>query len=196
MVRFVGIAALLLLSACAAPGPTVPSATQVEVARPAADYDYDILIKGGTIYDGSGGKPYVADIGVKDGLIDAVYPKLKGDAAVEIDARGKAVAPGFIGGGGLAHGFTSQCANGPLAAVGGPLQQAVLALTSAQAGRLGLKELGRVMPGWAANLVVFDNTAALPGSTEAEDVIVDGVFAVKDYRPTGKAAAHSFDSCG
>lgn len=97
MARFAGVFAALFLAACATP----PAAGPLEASREAAaidygDGDYDILIRGGTIYDGSGGAPYVADIGVKDGRIAAVYPKLKGDAGVEIDARGKAVSPGFI----------------------------------------------------------------------------------------------------
>jgi len=192
MVRYVTIAAMLLLSACAASGPTAPHATEAAAAAPAGEYDYDILIKGGTIYDGSGGKPYVADIGVKDGLINAVYPKLKGDAAVEIDARGKAVAPGFIGSGDLAHGFTSQCA-GTQAPSAEPLAEAIRDLTSTPAALFGLKEHGRIMPGWAADLVVFDAKAGL-GSIE--DVVDHGVLALDDGRPTGRAAPRVLNSCG
>jgi adenine deaminase len=193
MVRLVTIAAVLLLGACAAQAPSLPRPTQIETRR-AIEYDYDILIKGGTIYDGSGGKPYVADIGVKDGLINAVYPKLKGDAAVEIDARGRAVAPGFIGGGDLASGYAwvGRCGE-QMPIVGEPLAQAVRRLTSERAAQLGLKEHGRIMPGWGADLVVFDARAGL---SSIEDVIIDGVMALDDRRPTGRASPHSLDSCG
>jgi len=34
--------------------------------------DFDLIIRGGTIYDGSGGEPFVADVAVKDGLIAQV----------------------------------------------------------------------------------------------------------------------------
>lgn len=190
MKRILVLAALLLAS-CAGRPPSAPQATET-IGGPVAEYDYDILIKGGTIYDGSGGKPYVADIGVKDGLINAVYPKLKGDAGVEIDARGKAVAPGFIGAGDLAQGVTSRCA-GAAAPSGEPLAQAVRDLTSVPAARLGLKERGRLMPGWAADIVVFD---AKEGLGAASDVIIDGVLALDEGRPTGRANPRALDGCG
>ncbi len=56
---------------------------------------YDIVIKSGHIYDGSGSQSYVADIGIKNGHIKAIG-NLKPDADVVIDANGLAVAPGFI----------------------------------------------------------------------------------------------------
>jgi len=56
---------------------------------------YDVVITAGRIYDGSGGPPYVADIGVKDGHIAAIG-KLPPDATQLIRAQGLAVAPGFI----------------------------------------------------------------------------------------------------
>ena len=95
MGRFAGFAVALLLASCATPAAP-PEPTGGPVAETDREYDYDVLIRGGTVYDGSGGAPYVADIAVEDGRISAVYPRLKGDARVEIDARGKAVAPGFI----------------------------------------------------------------------------------------------------
>jgi N-acyl-D-amino-acid deacylase len=56
---------------------------------------YDVVIAGGRICDGSGGPPYVADIGIKDGRIAAVG-QLEPGAARVVPARGLAVAPGFI----------------------------------------------------------------------------------------------------
>ncbi|MGE5501125.1 MAG: hypothetical protein ACM3W4_04290 [Ignavibacteriales bacterium] len=190
----------LLLAACASRAPSAPKVAEVE-GGPAIAYDYDILIKGGTIYDGSGGKPYVADIGVKDGLIDAVYPKLKGDAAVEIDARGKAVTPGFVDlgaqAGDLTRGFTSAAPCRDFTDVSDrPLALAVRDLTSVAAASLGLKERGRIMPGWSADLVVFDPKGARPGVSGVEDVIVDGVLALDEGRPTGRAGPRAIDSCG
>lgn len=55
---------------------------------------YDIVIKGGTIYDGSGGAPYVGDVAIEGDKIVKVGGTATGDR--EIDARGLAVAPGFI----------------------------------------------------------------------------------------------------
>ena len=57
---------------------------------------YSIIIRGGTIYDGSGGPPYVGDVALKGDKILYVGPRAPGRAARTIDATGKAVSPGFI----------------------------------------------------------------------------------------------------
>ena len=57
--------------------------------------NYDVVIAGGRIYDGSGGMPYDADVGIKDGRIAALGQLQPGTAQV-IRAQGLAVAPGFI----------------------------------------------------------------------------------------------------
>jgi N-acyl-D-amino-acid deacylase len=56
---------------------------------------YDLIIRGGTIVDGSGGEPFVADVAVKDGKIAAIGAVAE-SAAEEIDATGKLVTPGFV----------------------------------------------------------------------------------------------------
>jgi len=61
-----------------------------------APVDYSVLIRGGTIYDGSGGQPFVGDIAIKGDRIVYVGPEAPGQAARVIDASGKAVSPGFI----------------------------------------------------------------------------------------------------
>ena len=61
-----------------------------------APASYTVLIRGGTIYDGSGNAPFVGDIGLKGDRIVYVGPHAPGRAARVIDARGKAVSPGFI----------------------------------------------------------------------------------------------------
>ena len=57
---------------------------------------YSVLIKGGTIYDGSGGTPYIGEVALKGEKIVYVGPHAPGHAARIIDATGKAVSPGFI----------------------------------------------------------------------------------------------------
>ncbi|WP_088310275.1 N-acyl-D-amino-acid deacylase family protein [Novosphingobium sp. B 225] len=57
--------------------------------------DYDILIKGGTVLDGSGQPGFVGDVALKGDRIVAVG-NCPGTAAREIDARGKLVTPGFV----------------------------------------------------------------------------------------------------
>jgi N-acyl-D-amino-acid deacylase len=57
---------------------------------------YDILIKGGTIYDGTGTAPFTGDVGIVGDRIAYVGPHMAGTAKRTIDAAGKAVSPGFI----------------------------------------------------------------------------------------------------
>jgi N-acyl-D-amino-acid deacylase len=64
-------------------------------AAPAATA-YSVLIRGGTIYDGSGGDPYVGDVALRGDKIVYVGPHAPGRAARTVDAAGKAVSPGFI----------------------------------------------------------------------------------------------------
>jgi N-acyl-D-aspartate/D-glutamate deacylase len=57
-----------------------------------------LIIRNGTVVDGSGLPGYRADVGVRDGLIAAIG-KLSGEQAAEtLDAEGHVVAPGFIDG--------------------------------------------------------------------------------------------------
>ena len=71
----------LLLASCATvnPAPT-----------------YDLIVRNGTIVDGSGGQPFTGDVGVRGDRIVAVAPHLDGVAPRTIDATGLAVAPGFV----------------------------------------------------------------------------------------------------
>jgi len=57
--------------------------------------NYDILIKNGTIADGSGNPTYIGSVGINADTIAAVG-KIKGTGTSEIDASGLVVAPGFI----------------------------------------------------------------------------------------------------
>ena len=56
---------------------------------------YDLIIRGGTIVDGTGRPRFTGDVAVKNGLIAAVG-SVSGSAAQEIDATGKVVAPGWV----------------------------------------------------------------------------------------------------
>ena len=58
--------------------------------------DYDVIIRGGTIYDGGGGEPYTADLALAGDTIAAIGDLDTLTARLEIDAAGLAVAPGFI----------------------------------------------------------------------------------------------------
>jgi N-acyl-D-amino-acid deacylase len=77
MKRLLALAAALLIGA-APPAPR-----------------YDVVIRGGTIYDGRGGAPYRGDVAIEGDRIAAIG-RVSGTGRREIDARGLAVAPGFI----------------------------------------------------------------------------------------------------
>ncbi len=57
---------------------------------------WDLLIRGGTLYDGSGAPGARGDVALTGGRIAAIGPMIEGAAARVIDAAGLAVTPGFI----------------------------------------------------------------------------------------------------
>jgi len=57
---------------------------------------FDTIIRQGTLYDGSGKKPFIADIGINADTIAAIGDLSDATAKTEINAKGLAVAPGFI----------------------------------------------------------------------------------------------------
>jgi N-acyl-D-amino-acid deacylase len=57
---------------------------------------YDILIRGGHVFDGGGGGGIAGDVAIDAGRIAAIGPELPRDAHHTINASGLAVAPGFI----------------------------------------------------------------------------------------------------
>jgi N-acyl-D-amino-acid deacylase len=74
---------VLLLSACQSP------------QKPAAE-PFDLIIRHGSIYDGSGAPPILADVGVRGQRIAALGDLSQAHAVTEIDAQGQAVTPGFV----------------------------------------------------------------------------------------------------
>jgi N-acyl-D-amino-acid deacylase len=58
--------------------------------------DYDVVIRGGTIYDGSGNLPYRGDLGIAEDRIAIIGDLSEKSGTLEVDAHGKAVSPGFI----------------------------------------------------------------------------------------------------
>ena len=57
---------------------------------------FDLIIRNGTIYDGSGNPPYIGDVAINRDRIAAVGQLDNARGKTEIDAKGLAVAPGFI----------------------------------------------------------------------------------------------------
>jgi N-acyl-D-amino-acid deacylase len=78
----IAVAASLLLQSCAT--PTTPSA------------ELDVIIRGGTVLDGTGRPGHISDVGIKDGRIKSVGDLGSASAAATYDASGLYVTPGFI----------------------------------------------------------------------------------------------------
>jgi N-acyl-D-aspartate/D-glutamate deacylase len=57
---------------------------------------HEIVIRGGTVFDGTGSPGVEADVAIANGRITAVGARLAGRGTEEIDARGLVVAPGFV----------------------------------------------------------------------------------------------------
>ena len=62
----------------------------------AAPVRYDVILRNGTIYDGSGLTPYVGDLAINGDQIAAIGDLGRAEGQLEIDTTGLAVAPGFI----------------------------------------------------------------------------------------------------
>ena len=58
--------------------------------------EFDVLIRNGAIYDGTGAPPYSADVAIKDDRVVAIGSFSESTASLEIDASGLAVSPGFF----------------------------------------------------------------------------------------------------
>lgn len=57
---------------------------------------YDLVIKNGLVLDGLGNQPYKASIAIREGKIATINPNINEDTKKTIDAKGLAIAPGFI----------------------------------------------------------------------------------------------------
>src|SRR5207244_12054902 len=68
---------------------------QQESSSPSAT-KFDVIIKGGAVYDGTGGEPKDVDVAIRGDRIAAVGDFASAQAKLIIDAKGMAVAPGFI----------------------------------------------------------------------------------------------------
>lgn len=72
------------------------SLTLVLIVTLSSCASYDVIIRNGSVYDGSGEDPVMTDVGIKKDRIDTLGDLHELRARHEIDATGLAVAPGFI----------------------------------------------------------------------------------------------------
>jgi N-acyl-D-amino-acid deacylase len=66
------------------------------LASCASPPSYDVILRGGTIYDGSGEKPYTGDVALEGDRIAAIGDVGEATAPLDLDVEGLAVAPGFV----------------------------------------------------------------------------------------------------
>ena len=57
---------------------------------------YDLIIQNGTLYDGQGRESFIADVAIRDGIIQRIAPSIQETATQVMDATGFIVTPGFI----------------------------------------------------------------------------------------------------
>ncbi len=92
-----GLAAWLATAAYALAGcASLDSTDGTRATAPAAAVPFDVLIRHGTVYDGTGAPGRKADVGVRDDRVVAVGDLARAAGHTELDATGRAVAPGFI----------------------------------------------------------------------------------------------------
>jgi N-acyl-D-amino-acid deacylase len=93
MIRSVAVVALMVIATVvplmAQPHPSMVAAEQSKQA-------YDVILRGGTVYDGTGSPGRLADVGIRGDRIAAVGDLKTAQARTVLDAKGLAVAPGFI----------------------------------------------------------------------------------------------------
>jgi len=75
---------------------TTIASMMLAAASVALAADYDVVIRGGTVYDGTGAAPYVADVAISGDKVSGIGHYPGGAGNLEIDANGLAVAPGFF----------------------------------------------------------------------------------------------------
>jgi N-acyl-D-amino-acid deacylase len=84
------------LTACHAPAPPSATAAAPDAQAAAESPRYDLVIRHGTLYDGSGRAPVAGDLAIDGDTIAAVGDLGQDRGRQEIDAKGLAVSPGFI----------------------------------------------------------------------------------------------------
>jgi N-acyl-D-amino-acid deacylase len=89
--RLLLLVSLIVLGGCQpTPPPTTPPPPQAAMPR------YDLVIRNGSIVDGTGAPAYAGDVAITDGNFAAVGAIPTGAGSSELDASGLVVAPGFI----------------------------------------------------------------------------------------------------
>src|SRR5205809_4402995 len=86
----------IIISAIAAMSMLAPSLSAERSSASQNSADFDVIIRGGTVYDGTGAEPKHADVAIRADRIAGVGDFAAAHAKTVIDANGLAVAPGLI----------------------------------------------------------------------------------------------------
>ncbi len=130
--------------------------------------EYDWLIKGGRIADGTGNPAYFADVGIKGGRIVAIGKDLPGEAKQVLDAKGLVVAPGFIDVHTHAEGIEKQ----PLAENFVRMGVTTLVLGNCGSSRLDIGKYFKELE----DVLVSPNVATLIGQGTVRGQVMGGSF--------------------
>src|SRR4030095_3144544 len=95
---------LLILTLSVVAGAQIPDSAK------SPPQSFDVIIRGGTVYDGTGRPPLRADVGIKADRVVVIGNLSRATARTFVDATGLAVAPGFINS--LSHSESSLIVDG------------------------------------------------------------------------------------
>lgn len=128
---------------------------------------FDLIIKNGTLYDGTGKKPFQADIGIRNGIIEEIGNLEGAESGEVIDACGRCVTPGFI----------DMHSHADLGIIQYPDAESLLGqgITTAFTGQcgMGMAPVGKYWKSQADDLFAFEDfmpfssVSTLPGITPA-----------------------------
>jgi N-acyl-D-amino-acid deacylase len=132
---------------------------------------FDIIIRGGTVVDGTGAPPYRADVGITRGHIARVGDLARATARTEIDASGLFVAPGFINI--HSHAEASQLSSGANMLTQGVTTELL------NADGFGPTDIGAQLDAIAKNGLALNIAASAPFNAAWTEVM-----GLTDHRPT------------
>ncbi len=144
----------------------------------------DLIIRNGTVVDGTGAPGSVADVAVTDGVITEVGPGLDGSGTREIDADGLLVTPGFVD---IHTHFDGQVTWDPLVA-----PSSIHGVTTIAMGNCGVGFAPAAPDRHAWLISLLEGVEDIPGTALAEGLTWDWE-SFPDYLDSLEAKPHTVD---